>query len=150
MRIRDVIRHPRQPAQRVHRLEIPAQARIGPQAPADNGLLPIQVDQPLEGQWVSDDVARQVLDGLGVPRRDRVPEVDRVAGMPPSGHLGRQLVREGVLGNQPREKTLAKQTHDGLTVPRAEQAEHLVREAAIRHENVEVRMPLHHVARGGE
>ena len=47
-RVRDVVRHSRQPFQRVHRFEIPSESRIVLERLVDDRLLAIEVDEPLE------------------------------------------------------------------------------------------------------
>ena len=74
-RIRDVIRHSRQPFQRVHRFEVPSESRIVFEPLVDDRLLAVEVDEPLKGQGVSHHVPRQVLEGLRVIRRYRLSDV---------------------------------------------------------------------------
>ena len=47
-RVRDVIRHSRQPFQRVHRFDVSSQTRIVLERLVDDRLLAIEVDEPLE------------------------------------------------------------------------------------------------------
>ena len=74
-RVRDVSRHSRQPFQRVHRFEVPSEARIVLERLVDDCLLAVEVDEPLKGQGVFDHVPRQVFEGLRVIRRYRLSDV---------------------------------------------------------------------------
>jgi hypothetical protein len=48
-RVRDVIRHSRQPFQRVHRFEVPSESLIVLESLVDDRLLAVEVDEPLKG-----------------------------------------------------------------------------------------------------
>ena len=47
-RVRDVIRHSRQPFERVHRFEVPSESRIVLERLVDDRLLAVEVHEPLK------------------------------------------------------------------------------------------------------
>ena len=117
----------------------------------DDGLLAVEVDEPLEGQGVPRHIPGQVLDGLRVIRRHRLSDVRGESGMPPRHQPRGQLLGDGVLLDEPRQEPLAEETHQRLLVPTREGVERsIVRECAAGHEQVQVDMPLEEVAGGGE
>jgi hypothetical protein len=73
-RVRDVVRHSRQPFQRVHRFEVPSESRIVLPL-VDDRLLAVEVDEPLKGQGVSRHISGQVLEGVRIIRRYRLSDV---------------------------------------------------------------------------
>ena len=74
-RVRDVIRHSRQPFQRVHRFEVPSESRIVFEPIVEDRLLAVEVDEPLKGQAVSRHIPGQVLERLRVIGRYRLSDV---------------------------------------------------------------------------
>jgi hypothetical protein len=70
----DVVAHARQPLQGIERLEVSAERRVHTGA-IQHGLVAVEVDELLEREWRSDEVARHVLDGLLVRERDRLADV---------------------------------------------------------------------------
>ena len=74
-RVRDVIRHSRQPFQRVHRFEVSSEGRIVLEPLVDDCLLAVEVNEPLERQGVLHHIAGEVLERLGVLGRYRVCDV---------------------------------------------------------------------------
>ena len=81
-RVRDVVGHARQPFQRVHGLEVAAQAGIHLR-PVQHGLLAVEVDELFQRERIPDDVTRHVLDGPFVLDRDRLTDMCREARMAP-------------------------------------------------------------------
>jgi hypothetical protein len=118
-------------------LAVLAEARIRPETAIDDCLLAIDVDEPLQRQGCSHDIARQVLDGARVLRRDRLSDVRRDTWMLPSHQLLAQLLRDGVFLDEPRQEPLAKEPHQRLAVPGRERVKRpVVREGAGRHQEV--------------
>ena len=74
-RVRDVVRHPRQPFQRVHRFEVPPESRIVLEPLVDDRLLAVKVHEPLKGQGVPRHIPGQVLEGRRVIGRYRLSDV---------------------------------------------------------------------------
>lgn len=92
----------------------------------DDGLLAVEVDEPLKGQGVSRHIPAQVLDGPRVIRRYRLSDVRGKARMPPSQQLRGQLLRDGMFLDEPRQEPLAEETHPRFSVPCREGVERSV------------------------
>jgi len=71
--------------------------------------------------------------------------------MPPSHELRGELLRDGVLLDEPRQEPLAEEPHQGLCVACREGVEaSVVRERAVGRENVQMNVPLQQVAAAGD
>jgi hypothetical protein len=111
----------------------------------------MEVDELLERERIPDDVTRHVLDGLLVLERDRITDVRREARMSPGQGLPGEFLGDRVSLEQARQQALAEQLHDRVTVPGLERVKRtIVRERAVGHEHVTVRMPLEEITAGGD
>jgi hypothetical protein len=148
--IGDVVAHAGEPLERVQGFEVPAQGGIHPRA-IENRLLAVEVDQLLERERVSDEVGGGVLEALLVRSRDRLTHVGRETRMPPGEQLLDQLLGDGALVEEASEQPFAKQRHEPHAVPlRQGMPRRIGRSAGVGGDEVQVRMPLQEISRGGD
>ncbi len=166
----DMVGQKRQPLQRVQSLEVPTERGIHAGA-VQHGLLAVEPpdreaipplearpihsgapdDELLERERIPDDVTRHVLDGLLILELDRLADMGREARMPPSQEPPSEILRDRVSFDETGQQALAEKFHDRVSVPGLERAKGaIVRERAVGHEKVTVRMPLQEVAGAGD
>jgi len=105
--IRDVIGKARQPFEGIHRLKVSPEARIHLRMIQD-GLFPIDVNELLQAEGISDKVGGDILEGLVVLGRDRLADKGGEARPPPLKELLRELAGDGVFVHKTREQTLSE------------------------------------------
>jgi hypothetical protein len=138
-----------QPLQRVHGLEVTAERGVHAGA-VQHGLLAVEVDEFLEREGRSHEVARQVLDGLPVLEGDRLPDMRGEARMRPGDELAREVLRNRVPLDEAGEQALTEQLHRLFSVPALEGVKGaVVGESPVGQQEVCVWMPLDQVSGGG-
>jgi hypothetical protein len=146
----DVVGETGQPLQGVHGLEVPAERGVHAGA-VEDGLPPVEVDELLERERRSDEITRQVLDGLLVLEGDRLADVRGEARMRPGDELAREVLRDRVVLDEAGEQALTEQLHHRFRVPVLEGVKGAVGgESPIGQEKVSVGMPLDEVPGGGD
>jgi hypothetical protein len=111
----------------------------------------VEVDELLERERRSHEVAGQVLEGLLVLEGDRVSDVRGEAWMPPADELPREILRDRVPLDEAGEQALAEQPHHRFTVPALEGVKGaVVGESPVGQQEVCVGMPLDQVSGGGD
>jgi hypothetical protein len=114
-------------------------------------LPPVEVDELLEREGVSDEVSGSVFESLPVLWGDRLPDVCREAGMSPGEEFADELLGDGMALEEAGEQLLAEQMHQQRGVRFRQREEATVRgEAAVGSERMEVRMPLQEISSGGD